>query len=211
MGSELGVDANSKEELNLSPVSIWWVCWTGIWTAVVALGMAYLIFHRNSTPLRLRGIWLSLSAVVLLHLYWITVQLGLLVGSLIPGNAEFWIMGTLLPCGIALFHASNSRFIHVANLQKRYTRPNSRIVGLPYGNTAFEPKGGRGLIDRFRHFDYTTKSLITVGFAMLLQIFLTALMYIVSRKWHSSWGIPGTEVHGTAMEQKAEMGRGWEW
>jgi hypothetical protein len=154
----------------LSPVSIWWVCWTGIWTAVVALGMAYLIFHRNSTPLRLRGIGLSLSAVVLLHLYWITVQLGLLVGSTIPGNAEFWIMGTLLPCGIALFHASNSRFIHVANLQKRYTRPNSRLVGLPYGNTAFEPKGSRGLIDRFRRLDYTTKSLITVGFAMLFQV-----------------------------------------
>jgi hypothetical protein len=170
MGSELGVDANSKEELNLTPVSIWWVCWTGIWTAVVATGMTYLIFHRNSTPLRLRGIVFSLSAVVLLHLYWITVQLGLLVGSLTPGNAEFWIMGTLLPCGVALFHTSNSRFIHVANLQKRYTRPNSRLVGLPYGNTAFELKGRKGLIDRFRRLDYTTKSLITVGFAMLLQV-----------------------------------------
>ncbi|KAJ5437866.1 uncharacterized protein N7458_008864 [Penicillium daleae] len=211
MGSELGLDANSKAELNLTPVSIWWVCWTGIWTAVVGLGMVFLVIHRNSTPLRLRGIGLSLSAVILLHLYWITVQLGLLIGPLAPGNAEFWIMGTLLPCGIALFHASNSRFIHVANLQKRYTRPNSRLVGLPYGNTVFEPKGSKGLADRFRRLDYTTKSLITVGFAMLLQIFLTTLMYIISRKWHSSWGIPGTEIHGTAMEQKTEMGRGWEW
>lgn len=36
-------------------------------------------------------------------------------------------------------------------------------------------------------------------------------MYIISRKWHRSWGIPGTEVHGSPMQQKTEMGRGWEW
>ena len=36
-------------------------------------------------------------------------------------------------------------------------------------------------------------------------------MYLVSRKFHGGWGIPGTEVTGTAMEQKAEQGRGWEW
>lgn len=36
-------------------------------------------------------------------------------------------------------------------------------------------------------------------------------MWVISRKWHSSWGIPGTEVYGTPMEQKMKMGRGWEW
>lgn len=37
-------------------------------------------------------------------------------------------------------------------------------------------------------------------------------MYVLSRKWHGSWGIPGTEVHGdTDMQRKIEMGRGWEW
>jgi hypothetical protein len=36
-------------------------------------------------------------------------------------------------------------------------------------------------------------------------------MYLVSRKFHRSWGIPGTEVNGTDMEQKMAMGSGWEW
>ena len=36
-------------------------------------------------------------------------------------------------------------------------------------------------------------------------------MFLISRKFHSGWGISGTEVTGTAMEQKAEQGRGWEW
>lgn len=36
-------------------------------------------------------------------------------------------------------------------------------------------------------------------------------MWLISRKWHKGWGIPGTEVYGTEMEQKMQMGRGWEW
>lgn len=36
-------------------------------------------------------------------------------------------------------------------------------------------------------------------------------MYLISRKYHTSWGIPGTEVHGTPLQKKLEQGRGWEW
>lgn len=36
-------------------------------------------------------------------------------------------------------------------------------------------------------------------------------MFLISRKFHSTWGIPGTEVHGTPLEQKMAQGRGWEW
>lgn len=43
------------------------------------------------------------------------------------------------------------------------------------------------------------------------QLLLTVVMYLVSRKYHPSFGIPGTEVTGTPAEQKVEMGRGWEW
>jgi len=43
------------------------------------------------------------------------------------------------------------------------------------------------------------------------QLILTVFMFLVSRKFHSTWGIPGTEVTGTAMEQRYEQGRGWEW
>jgi hypothetical protein len=50
-----------------------------------------------------------------------------------------------------------------------------------------------------------------VGIGMFLQVFLTIFNYIISRKWHSSWGIPGTEVHGSEMAQKTAQGQGWEW
>ena len=72
-----------------------------------------------------------------------------------------------------------------------------------------KPKGG--LFARFRQLEYTKRIVILVSIAMIFQIFLTVLMWVISRKWHSSWGIPGTEVTGTPMEQATEQGRGWEW
>lgn len=36
-------------------------------------------------------------------------------------------------------------------------------------------------------------------------------MWAMSRKYHPSFGIPGTEVHGSDMKILTEQGRGWEW
>ncbi|KAJ5297761.1 hypothetical protein PENANT_c012G02463 [Penicillium antarcticum] len=206
MGSELGVTADSKAEIDLSPVTIWWAVWACVWTIAVVCGMAYLIVHRNMPTLRIRGLGLSLSAIVLLHLYWAPVQFATMVGPLLPGDCQYWMMGTLLPCGIALFHASNARFLHVAKLQRKYAQHGERLFMSPTPEE--QPKG---LIARFHRLSYSTKMLTIVGVGMFLQIFLTILMWLISRKWHSSWGIPGTEVHGTIMEQKTAQGAGWEW
>ncbi|EYE94640.1 uncharacterized protein EURHEDRAFT_403185 [Aspergillus ruber CBS 135680] len=204
MGSELGVTADSKAEPLITSVTTWWSCWACIWTVIIVSGIAFLIVNRKAPVLRVRGLGLSLAAIVTLHLYWITIQIGLMLGPLMPGDAEFWVMGIYLPLGIALFHASNSRFLHVAKAQKKYTQRDSTL------ESPSDSKKG-SLINRFRHLDYSKKMIVVVGIGMLVQVFLTTLMWIISRKWHSSWGAPGTAVHGTPMEQKAEMGRGWEW
>ncbi|KAF5859916.1 hypothetical protein ETB97_002230 [Aspergillus alliaceus] len=206
MGSELGITPDSKPQADYSPVSIWWACWAGVWTVAVAFGVAYLIVHRDMPTLRIRGLSLSLPAIVLLHLYWGCVQFGTMIGAIMPGDAQYWVMGIYLPWGISLFHASNSRFLHVAKLQKKYAHHDSRH---PDPVPEVKPKGG--LINRFRRLDYTKKILVCLAIAIPFQLFLTVLMWVISRKWHSSWGIPGTEVHGTPMEQAMEMGRGWEW
>ncbi|PNY27940.1 Uncharacterized protein TCAP_02136 [Tolypocladium capitatum] len=205
MGSEFGVQADSRKEPVLGGVGIFWACWTCIWTTLLVAGMAYLVSRRQTSILRIRGLGLSLSSIALLHLYWISVQLGYVLGPVAPANAEYWIMGIYLPFGIALFHASNSRFLHIAKAQKKYSQ---------HGNHIDRPASSRpkdGVVDRFRGLDYTSKILVVVGLGMQFQLFLTVFMYLISRKWHSSWGIPGTEVTGTEMEQKMEMGRGWEW
>ncbi|PHH89505.1 hypothetical protein CDD83_5948 [Cordyceps sp. RAO-2017] len=206
MGSELGVTADSKPEPVLNTVSIFWASLACVWTALLVAGMAYLVSRRNTPMLRIRGLSLSLAAIVLLHLYWISVQLGTMIGPLAPGDAEFWIMGIYLPFGIALFHASNSRFLHIAEAQKKYLHGSHRSDGV-----AARSRSKRGVFARFRRLDYTSKILIVVGMGMLFQLFLTILMYLISRKFHRSFGIRGTEIHGTEMQQKMQMGRGWEW
>jgi hypothetical protein len=167
--------------------------------------MAYLIVRRDTPILRIRGLGLSLSAIVLLHLYYAPVQFGTMIGPIMPGDAQFWIMGTFLPCGIALFHASNSRFLYVAKLQEKYVYNDRRLID-------FGPNQGKsGLIGRFKRLDYNTRILALVGIGMIGQILLTIIMWLISRKWHPTWGIPGTEVTGPKMAQLSAMGRGWEW
>jgi hypothetical protein len=36
-------------------------------------------------------------------------------------------------------------------------------------------------------------------------------MFLVSRKFHNSFGIPGTEVTGTDSQRMAAARKGWEW
>ncbi|KAL7792549.1 hypothetical protein V8C37DRAFT_402279 [Trichoderma ceciliae] len=207
MGSELGLTADSKPEIRLNGVGIWWICWATGWTLLLLCGMCFLIYQRRMPMLKIRGIGLSLSAISLLHLYWISVQLGYVLGPLYPGDTQYWIMGTYLPLGIGLFHASNTRFLHVAQRQKKYVE-RANILNAPIASKS--NKEG-GILGRFRRLDHTAKVVILVGSGMFFQLFMAIFMYLISRKWHSSWGVPGTEVHGTEMEQRVQMGRGWEW
>ncbi|KAL4781125.1 hypothetical protein BJX76DRAFT_360203 [Aspergillus varians] len=207
MGSELGLTPDSKPEADYSPVAIWWVCWGCFWTAVVAAGMTYLVRRRKTPVLRVRSLALSLSAITLLHLYWLCCQFGVMMGPVMPGDCQYWVMGTYLPCGLALFHASNSHFLHVARMQRKYAKYSFLIDSVPTAKR----RQGAGLLGWFRRLEYTTKTVVCVGIAMLVQLFLTVLMWVISRKFHRSFGIPGTEVYGTEMEIKTEQGRGWEW
>jgi hypothetical protein len=238
MGTELGLTADSKPEARLDSVGIWWICWSAVWTLLLLAGAGFLILKRNTPMLRIRGIGLSLSAIFLLHLFWMAVQLGYVIGPLYPGDTQYWIMGTYLPLGIGLFHGSNSRFLHIAQRQKQYLESKSDSQAAAKTSN----KDGDGFISRFRRLDHTAKVILLVGSGMLFQVsggghaflrpaprtflhanpreltilclcqlFMTIFMYIISRKWHSAWGIPGTEVHGNDMEQKVQMGRGWEW
>lgn len=202
MGSELGITAQTKPHPVIDNVSIWWITWLVFWTLIVVSGMVYLICNRHMPSVRMRGISVSLIAVVMLHLYWMSCQIGRIIGPLAPADGEYWIMGTYFPLGVALFQASNSRFLHVAKQQRRYADGSS---------SESKPVTGKGLVARFKRASYTTKLVIVVGTGMAFQLFMTVFIYCISRKFHESWGIPGTEVHGTPMEQAAAAGRGWEW
>ncbi|KAH8649593.1 hypothetical protein BGZ61DRAFT_524700 [Ilyonectria robusta] len=189
---------------NLDGLGIFWITFALSWTFIVAGGMIFLWRRRDMPMLRIRGLPLSFLAITLLHLYWGAVQTGYVWFPLAAPEIEFWIMSVYLPCGIALFHASNSRFLYVAKTQKElFASDTASIISTPAKTKSF--------LRRFQSLNYTQKILIFVGAGMAFQLLLTLFMFLISRKFHSSFGIPGTEVTGTEDAQKSQMRRGWEW
>ncbi|KAL7629706.1 hypothetical protein AAE478_001229 [Parahypoxylon ruwenzoriense] len=196
---------------NFDTVGTFYVAFCATWTTLVFLGMVFLIVNRRNQIVKIRGLPLSLSAIVFLHAYWILAQItypiGLTLPIIIAYDVQYFFMGLWFPLGVALFHASNSRFLYVAQLQKQYTKSPSlwkKRSGCNGADTSW--------LCRFRNLDYPTKILIYIGLGMILQVLLTVGMWLACSKYHPTFGVPGTELKGgTIEEQMVDLSRGWEW
>lgn len=142
--------------LKLGAAGIFYVVFCSLWTLLLAVGMGYLWHCRNLPLVRVRGICLSFTAIAFLHAYWMAVQLAYMASSF-PTQAQFWIMGIYLPMGIALFHASNSRFLYVAKQQRRFA----------HGSSAVE---GHIKLGRWRLRGHAAKLVPFIGIGMLVQV-----------------------------------------
>lgn len=165
-GSEYGITADTKAELRLDAVGIWWITFGVVWTLCVAGGISFLYANRKMPLLKIRGLPLSILAVTLLHLYWLTIQISYTIGPLIPEEVEFWVMSTWLPFGIALFQVSNTQFLHVARMQKKYLNPRDNVLT----RTKASDKSSRNLWARFKRQDYPTRMFILVAAGMAFQV-----------------------------------------
>ncbi|KAJ3474444.1 hypothetical protein NLG97_g9843 [Lecanicillium saksenae] len=208
--SELGTTADTKPEARVNGLGIFYIVFSIVWTMTLLGAMSYLWMKRKTQILRIRGLPISFAGILLMHVYWCCVTTGYVYGPLMPEVAEYWIMGIWLPLGVALFHASNTRFLYVANAQKKYAKRTAE----PY--RIFTRRPGRISLREsikvwWQQLDYSKKTLATVGVGMSLHVTLTVFMFLVSRKFHDSFGIDGTEVTGTPMERNTKQGHGWEW
>lgn len=165
MGVNIAIRATSNEGLSMDALGIFYCCLSVIWTGILIAGMVFLYRRRDMPILRIRGLPLSFGAVTLLHMYWIAVQLGYLYGRWMAASIEYWIMGIWLPFGIALFHASNSRFLYVAEMQKRFVS----LEGVNGRRNARSQKN-KSLLEKYKLLDYTTKMLALVCTGMALQV-----------------------------------------
>ncbi|KAL6901163.1 putative GprK-type G-protein coupled receptor protein [Trichoderma evansii] len=194
---------------NWDKIGVFYISWCASWTATLIAGMAFCWYNRNLPILKIRGLPLSFFAIGFLHMYWILAQLVYPIGQTMPlvlaYDIQYFFMGLWFPLGVALFHASNLRFLHVARLQKQFTGPAHRVEsGCSGAKTSW--------LCRLRNMDYTTRSMIFIGLGMILQVLLTVGMWLACRKYHPTYGIPGTELHGaTILEQLVDLSRGWEW
>ncbi|KAK0631258.1 hypothetical protein B0T14DRAFT_489853 [Immersiella caudata] len=207
IGSEFGLHPSTAPVARLDSIGIGYLIFAGIWTLLLGLAMTYLYTKRHTPTLRIRGLPLTFAGIVLLHLYWATVQSGYTIGPLAPALAEYWIMGIWYPFGIALFQAGNSQFLYIAKAQSRFARGDGM-------NSVKEKRNEkrRGMWGRVRGMDYSQRMFLFVTLGMAVQLVVVVVVFLISKKFHPSFGIPGTEVYGkTEMEIAIQQGRGWEW
>ncbi|KAJ5717907.1 hypothetical protein N7488_003553 [Penicillium malachiteum] len=194
---------------NYDKVGVFYIAFCVIWTTLLIAGMVFCWFNRRIPILRVRGISLSFAAIALLHVYWILGQLVYPIGATIPTvlayDIQYFGMGVYFPLGIALFQASNLRFLHVAKMQKQFIYPELRAERRCNG-------GGSSWLCRLRNMDYMKRTMIFIGIGMVSQFIITVAMWLACKKYHPTYGIPGTEIKGaTVVEQVVYLGRGWEW
>ena len=75
-------------------------------------------------------------------------------------DVQYFFMGIWLPLGIALFHASNSRFLHYAKSQKRFAEGGKRKKDC----------SGTSWLCRLSSMDYSNRILIYIGAGMVFQV-----------------------------------------
>ncbi|KAL6789711.1 putative GprK-type G-protein coupled receptor protein [Trichoderma sp. SZMC 28012] len=194
---------------NWDTVGVFYISWCASWTTFLITGMVFCWYNRNLPVLKIRGLLLSFSAIAFLHIYWILAQITYPIGATMPlvlaYDIQYFFMSLWFPLGVALFHASNLRFLRVARLQKQFTHPSRRVE--PDCNGA-----KTSWLCRLRNMDHTKRALLFIGLGMIVQVLLTVGMWVACRKYHPTFGIPGTELRGaTIPEQLVDLGRGWEW
>ncbi|CAI6094364.1 unnamed protein product [Clonostachys chloroleuca] len=188
-------------------VGIFFVSFCGTWSTLVFAGMIICWTDRRDPVLKVRGLPLSFSAILLLHTYWILAQLMYPVGRTLPilvtYDIQYFFMCIWLPLGIALLHTSNSRLVCIAKLQKQFT--SQPLVRLKCNG------GDSSVLCWFRNLECTAKLMVLLSAGMILQVVLAIGMWMACRKYHPAYGIPGTGIHGDNLsEQIIDLGRGWE-
>ncbi|PWY93030.1 hypothetical protein BO94DRAFT_615733 [Aspergillus sclerotioniger CBS 115572] len=195
---------------NWDRVGVFYISLCATWTALLLAGMAFCWFNRRIPMLRVRGLPLSFTAIALLHVYWILGQISYPIGATMPiilaYDVQYFGMGIYFPLGIALFQASNLRFLHVAKMQRQqFVHPEPRTDRRCNGSDS-------SWLCRLRNLYYMKRAFLFIGIGMVLQFILSVCMWLACAKYHPTYGIPGTELHGSTIpEQVLYLGRGWEW
>lgn len=88
---------------NLDALAIFYISFAAIYTLVVFAGLFALFLLRNTHAVRIRSFPVTLTAVLVLHMYLVLIFLVYPLNGKFKCGWEFWIMNILLPSGMALF------------------------------------------------------------------------------------------------------------
>ncbi|KAL9106783.1 MAG: hypothetical protein Q9227_008205 [Pyrenula ochraceoflavens] len=196
-----GQDGNSGSG-KLDSLGSFYVGFTTAWTAILAVGILFLILNRHEHVIRIRNIHLGIAAVCVLHVYWVLGMLVYVMDGKFPCSAEFWIMSVYLPLGMALYQANSTQLLHVAALQKQFTLYAPVASEKSKINTY---RGWKALQRKWETLNITDGAMTLIAFGTVFQICLTMFLFFSSRQFH-----PGFGLWGHAMSED-QCRKGWEW
>ncbi|KAK1595616.1 uncharacterized protein LY79DRAFT_588594 [Colletotrichum navitas] len=176
-------------------IGIFYVTFCATWTAIVLAGMAFLWANRTHPILKIRGLPLAFGSIIFLHMYWCMAQITYPIGGTMPVviayDVQYFVMGIWFP---------------LAKLQRLQFTDN----GARYEQGCNGRKSS--WLCRLRNMEYGKRLMIFIWVGIVAQCLLTTGMWLACKKYHPTFGIPGTEIRGeTLPEQLIELGRGWEW
>jgi hypothetical protein len=217
----VGVSSNGFDgeyRINFDSLGKLYISIAIVWTSLVICGSGFLLYNRHLPALRVRNTHLWTSAIAFLHAYWVLCLTAYVLNGMYPCSAEFWIMSLWLPLGMALHQVNGLHLLHVANLQARFVNPqisharqgssSSRSdwpgfknIGLPNSLLRIQKLCiVLGVTVQVRPRSISYEQLVNI-----IQLLVILVIYLVSKKFHPSWGVVGHAV--TSLQCR----RGWEW
>ena len=152
---------------NLDGLGKFYIIVTAVWTTILAGGITFLLSNQQLAILRIRKVWLSIIAILTLHVYWCFCMLAYVLNGYFPCQLEFWIMSTFLPWGIAFYQVANTRLLYYATLQKKIVTSS----GVQSERKAVV--GGRALHKlwtKWTLYDAMTRTMIGLGVGLAVQV-----------------------------------------
>lgn len=133
------------------------------WTAILTLGIAWLLVNRHLPHIRIRNLPLAIASTGFLHVYLIKILLAYTTNGHFYCSAEYWIMSIYLPFGIALFQAYLTQLRSVWEQQQRLVYSDAHRLEDDAGS-----KGG--IAARWRPLSRLNKSYCYIGVGMVVQV-----------------------------------------
>ncbi|CAO2655689.1 Nn.00g044920.m01.CDS01 [Neocucurbitaria sp. VM-36] len=187
------------------------------WNVALVAGMIFLWIHRQQPSLRMRKLPLMFAGILCLHMYGLLCIVIYPIGAIFSCTLEFWIMSIYLPLGIALFHAANTQFLHLASRQKNFARMSS-LSSMSNHKSINEEKAREVSNSRWKRIvagveraDNIERTLVFIGVGLAVQLALTLFVFFGSEKFHPGYGLFDYTVVGTGKEVRQSCSKGWEW
>ena len=119
---------------NYDGYGITYIVFALVYTILFYAACAFLWSYRNHPVVKMRKISLTLSSIMILHVYLFIVLIVYPLNGVFPCGVEFWVMSLYLPIGIGLFQAQNQQLLIVSREQNQLVQSQDMYKPLYLGH-----------------------------------------------------------------------------